>query len=191
MHVSIPGRNNKHQRLLKQLEDLLNPTQQAKSGTAHDPAATTNPESDTAGGDNVPSESLGIVDGPEFKVSDDYYDVLETSTPTPTVKKSSPSSLFQNWKAVIPTLVETFLSYLTRTMGKPISTPPSTMSHCMQGCETKTSVVICLYFDHFCSIPVYLCKCASPPQVLLHHRLFPASPSQPHIAVSVELLAFY
>ncbi|KIK20241.1 hypothetical protein PISMIDRAFT_106119, partial [Pisolithus microcarpus 441] len=28
-------------------------------------------------------------------------------------------------------------------------------------------------------------------QVLLHHRLFPASPSQPHMAVSVELLAFY
>ncbi|KIK13147.1 hypothetical protein PISMIDRAFT_85279, partial [Pisolithus microcarpus 441] len=27
--------------------------------------------------------------------------------------------------------------------------------------------------------------------VLLHHGLFPASPSQPCMAVSVELLAFY
>ncbi|KAI5986588.1 hypothetical protein EDD15DRAFT_2123933, partial [Pisolithus albus] len=29
------------------------------------------------------------------------------------------------------------------------------------------------------------------PQVLLHHGLFPASPSQPCVAVSVELLSFY
>ncbi|KAI5989499.1 hypothetical protein EDD15DRAFT_2108034, partial [Pisolithus albus] len=122
---------------------------------------------------------------------DDYYDVLETDVPTPTVKKSSPSSLFQNWKAVIPTLVEIFLSYLTCTMGKPIPTPSSTMSHCLQACETKTSVVVCLYLDHFRSIPVYSCKCASLPQVLLHHGLFPASPSQPRVAVSVELLSFY
>ncbi|KIK15262.1 hypothetical protein PISMIDRAFT_79793, partial [Pisolithus microcarpus 441] len=28
-------------------------------------------------------------------------------------------------------------------------------------------------------------------QVLLHYRLFPTSPSQPHMAVSVKLLAFY
>ncbi|KAI5986589.1 hypothetical protein EDD15DRAFT_2373023 [Pisolithus albus] len=124
--------------------------QHAKAETARNPAATTNLKSDTAGGDDVPSELLGIVDGLEFAVSDDYYDVLETDVPTPTVKKSSPSSLFQNWKAVIPTLVEIFLSYLTRTMGKPIPTPSSTMSHCLQACETKTSVVICLYLDRAC-----------------------------------------
>ncbi|KIK20356.1 hypothetical protein PISMIDRAFT_51294, partial [Pisolithus microcarpus 441] len=29
------------------------------------------------------------------------------------------------------------------------------------------------------------------PQVLLHHGLFPASPSQPHMAVLIELLSFY
>ncbi|KIK23463.1 hypothetical protein PISMIDRAFT_100427, partial [Pisolithus microcarpus 441] len=121
----------------------------------------------------------------------DNYDIPETSMPTPTIKKLSPSAAFQTWKAIIPTLVEIFVSYLTRTMGKPVPTPPSAMSHCAQACETKTSVVICLYFDYFCSIPVYSCKCASLPQVLLHHRLFPASPSQPRMALSVKLLAFY
>ncbi|KIK23458.1 hypothetical protein PISMIDRAFT_100543 [Pisolithus microcarpus 441] len=146
----------------------------------------TNPKSDTAG----ELESLELVDDTEFEVSGNY-DVPESSTPRPAVKKSSPSAVFHNWQALIPTLVDVFLSYLTWTMGKPISTPPSTMCHCVQACETKTSVVVCLYFDHFSSIPVYSCKCASLPQVLLHHRLFPASLSQPHMAVSVELLAFY
>lgn len=28
-------------------------------------------------------------------------------------------------------------------------------------------------------------------QVLIHHGLFPTAPSQPHMAVSVKLLAFY
>ncbi|KIK24297.1 hypothetical protein PISMIDRAFT_98751 [Pisolithus microcarpus 441] len=150
----------------------------------------TNPQSDPAGEDNVLLEPLEIVDGPEFKVSDDY-DVPETSMLTPTIKKSSPSAAFQTWKAVIPTLVEIFVSYLTWTMGKPVPTPPLAMSHCTQACKTKTSVVVCLYFDYFCSIPVYSCKCASLPQVLLHHGLFPTSLSQPCMALSVKLLAFY
>ncbi|KAI6021175.1 hypothetical protein EDC04DRAFT_2575647, partial [Pisolithus marmoratus] len=29
------------------------------------------------------------------------------------------------------------------------------------------------------------------PQLLLHNGLFPTTPSQPHMAVSVELLGFY
>ncbi|KAI6022997.1 hypothetical protein PISMIDRAFT_115437 [Pisolithus microcarpus 441] len=53
--------------------------------------------------------------------------------------------MFQNWRVVIPSLIEIFLHYLTWMMGKPISTPPSTMSRCVQACETKTSVVLCLY----------------------------------------------
>ncbi|KAI6025272.1 hypothetical protein BKA83DRAFT_4492027 [Pisolithus microcarpus] len=183
VHISIPGRNHKRQRLLKQLQDLLNPTEQAKLETGHSPTVTTNPQPDTAG-------ELELVDDTEFEVSGDY-DVPESSMPRPTVKKSSPSTAFHNWQALIPTLVDVFLSYLTWTMGKPVSTPPSTMCHCVQACETKTSVVVCLYFDHFSSIPMYSCKCASLPQVLLHHRLFPASPSQPCMAVSVELLSFY
>ncbi|KAG2358146.1 hypothetical protein BDR07DRAFT_1260798, partial [Suillus spraguei] len=28
-------------------------------------------------------------------------------------------------------------------------------------------------------------------QVLLHHGLFPTAPSQPHMAISTDLLAFY
>ncbi|KAG1722047.1 uncharacterized protein EDB91DRAFT_1274740, partial [Suillus paluster] len=43
----------------------------------------------------------------------------------------------------------------------------------------------------FVSIDVLSCECSSLAQVLLHHGLFPTSPSQPRMAVSVDLLSFY
>ncbi|KAG2062781.1 hypothetical protein BDR04DRAFT_1039520 [Suillus decipiens] len=36
-----------------------------------------------------------------------------------------------------------------------------------------------------------VCKYSTLPQVLLHHGLFPTAPSQPCMAVSTDLLAFY
>ncbi|KAG2751902.1 hypothetical protein P692DRAFT_201708369 [Suillus brevipes Sb2] len=35
------------------------------------------------------------------------------------------------------------------------------------------------------------CKCSTLAQVLVHHGLFPTAPSQPRMAVSTDLLAFY
>src|SRR5271168_3277372 len=43
----------------------------------------------------------------------------------------------------------------------------------------------------FTSIDVLSCRCSMLPQVLLHHGLFPTAPSQPRMAVSVDLLSFY
>ncbi|KAG1725306.1 hypothetical protein EDB19DRAFT_1644111 [Suillus lakei] len=43
----------------------------------------------------------------------------------------------------------------------------------------------------FTSVDVLSCNCSSLPQVLIHHGLFPTSPSQPHMAVSLDLLSFY
>ena len=43
----------------------------------------------------------------------------------------------------------------------------------------------------FSSITVWHCQCVTLPQLLVRHGLFPTAPFQPHMAVSVELLAFY
>ncbi|KAG1907554.1 uncharacterized protein F5891DRAFT_939514 [Suillus fuscotomentosus] len=43
----------------------------------------------------------------------------------------------------------------------------------------------------FTSVDVLSCDCSSLPQVLIHHGLFPTAPSQPCIAVSLDLLSFY
>ena len=75
-------------------------------------------------------------------------------------------------------------------------------------CAWKSSRILCLFFDcksmdnintdllvwhfwDFTSVDIIGCDCATQPQVLVHHGLFPSSPAQPHLAVSVELLGFY
>ncbi|KAG1784984.1 uncharacterized protein HD556DRAFT_1250578 [Suillus plorans] len=66
---------------------------------------------------------------------------------------------------------------------------------------------MCLFFDRqpiscsvqifadiylgFTSIDVLSCTCSTLQQVLVHHGLFPTAPSQPRMAVSVDLLSFY
>ena len=41
------------------------------------------------------------------------------------------------------------------------------------------------------TINVQTCECITLPQVLVHNGLFPTSPVQPRIAVSIDLLDFY
>lgn len=35
------------------------------------------------------------------------------------------------------------------------------------------------------------CSCSTVPQTLAYYGLFPTAPSQPHMAISVDLLVFY
>ncbi|KIK94716.1 hypothetical protein PAXRUDRAFT_142280, partial [Paxillus rubicundulus Ve08.2h10] len=123
----------------------------------------------------------------EFHVIDE--DVPLTSAPVPG-SNTSPC-LFDSWKAVIPTLVSPFLQYLTRTLGKLAILPSSAISYCMQCCELKATMLVCLHFDYFALVMVQMCKCASLQQVLVYHGLFPTAPSQPCMGISVELLSFY
>lgn len=55
-------------------------------------------------------------------------------------------------------------------------------------CNKEACINICVGFE---SIDVLSCMCSSLPQVLVHHGLFPTAPSQPRMAVSVDLLSFY
>ncbi|KIM51654.1 hypothetical protein SCLCIDRAFT_142774, partial [Scleroderma citrinum Foug A] len=43
----------------------------------------------------------------------------------------------------------------------------------------------------FATVTVLSCACSSLPQLLLCSGLFPTAPSQPHLAISVDLLTFY
>lgn len=43
----------------------------------------------------------------------------------------------------------------------------------------------------FATVTVLSCSCTSLPQLLLRLGLFPTAPSQPHLAISVDLLGFY
>ncbi|KAI5991333.1 hypothetical protein EDC04DRAFT_2872922 [Pisolithus marmoratus] len=48
----------------------------------------------------------------------------------------------------------------------------------------KVTNLLCLFFDHDCD-------CSTLPQTLISHGLFPTTPFQPWMAMSVELLSFY
>jgi len=43
----------------------------------------------------------------------------------------------------------------------------------------------------FATVTVLSCSCTSLPQLLLRSGLFPTAPSQPRLAISVDLLGFY
>ncbi|KAG2080593.1 uncharacterized protein F5147DRAFT_784178 [Suillus discolor] len=100
--------------------------------------------------------------------------------------------LYDTWKILIPTLVDVQLEYTQRTVGKFVERPPTILSAChSQKCAQKRTTMIGLFFDGFTTLDILSCRCATAPQVLVLHSLFPTSPSQPCMAVSTELLTFY
>ncbi|KAG1740564.1 hypothetical protein EDD22DRAFT_982220 [Suillus occidentalis] len=84
-------------------------------------------------------------------------------------------NLHSAWKALVPTLVDAFLKYSARTHGHPLPEARPVISACAKrGYVQRQILIICLFFD-----------------LLVHHSLFPTMPSQPHMAISINLLAFY
>ncbi|KIM52696.1 hypothetical protein SCLCIDRAFT_40207, partial [Scleroderma citrinum Foug A] len=71
--------------------------------------------------------------------------------------------LYESWSMVIPTVIESYLHYLTDTIGKPLSTHDMLLHHCQGNCKPKHSSLICLYFDHLSLTPASVCKCSSLP----------------------------
>ncbi|KIM61215.1 hypothetical protein SCLCIDRAFT_122648 [Scleroderma citrinum Foug A] len=57
--------------------------------------------------------------------------------------------LYDSWTAVIPTIIEPFLQYLTETIGKLLTSHGSMLSGChgTASCEPKCFSLLCLYFD--------------------------------------------
>ncbi|KIK78650.1 hypothetical protein PAXRUDRAFT_90559, partial [Paxillus rubicundulus Ve08.2h10] len=95
-------------------------------------------------------------------------------------------------KTLISSLIEPYNEYLTETLGKPLSTHETVLSlGCMKNCLHKCMTITCLYFNYFASVTVLSCICFTLPQFIVCYGLFPTAPSQPQIAVSINLLAFY
>ena len=117
--------------------------------------------------------------------------------------------LYDSWLKLLPTLTDCLSGYLSNAMGCiPCHTDDIHVVCRDQQHEKKTLKVLCLYFSCNSSflliLPVFLtfrtvpitinvtsCLCETTPQLLVRHGLFPTSPSQPRMAVSVELLEFY
>ncbi|KAG9309102.1 hypothetical protein JVU11DRAFT_10986 [Chiua virens] len=142
------------------------------------------------------------VDGPSFMIEDDPFETIvkHAPQPLPSIPLKYPQCnyaaamqhQYANWKALLPTLVEPYLQYMACTLGKPLGTILDRISLChTTDCGLKHTKILCLMFDHFTFVDVGSCKCSSLSKVLLDFGLFPSVPSQPRMAISMDLLALY
>ncbi|KAG1837517.1 hypothetical protein DFJ58DRAFT_718872 [Suillus subalutaceus] len=176
-YVELPGAETKRRRLLDAMERLLKPQHEE----SHPQLLAQAPPSDTVTTEHMDTDNL--VPSLEISVSPVKRRI---------VPDKSTNSLYKNWIALIPTLVDPVLQYFRRTQGKALENIHPVISACGKpSCTPKRTTMMCLFFDRFTSIDVLSCTCSTLQQVLVHHGLFPTAPSQPRMAVSVDLLSFY
>ncbi|KAG1775772.1 hypothetical protein EV702DRAFT_1198975 [Suillus placidus] len=172
--VHVPGVGPKRERLLAQMAALMNP-QVLNTDSPSFSSATAQSDAPT----NIDDAASYTYDEADYDMAN--IDQLDQQVPCSTavvhedtgrrlLPDKMANNLYSAWKALIPTLVDAHLNHA-----------------CAQQCFS----VVCLFFDRFNTIDILACTCSTLAQVLIHHGLFPTAPSQPRMAVSVDLLAFY
>ena len=221
--VEIPGQTLKRRRLLERLEELqrksITDAVQENDDILSNDAVEVDindftADLDPGDEDYVPSDvEPEIVEDAHEQTSQGARDLshgteTQTAMPRRRVLPDAPAErLYANWKVLIPTLVSPYLHYMSRTLGKPLSPNPQSISLCKtDDCPRKSTKLLALLFDRklivlprfrslrhsdFVTLEVASCECSTVAQVLLHFGFFPTAPSQPRMAVSVDLLAFY
>ncbi|KAG1885843.1 uncharacterized protein F5891DRAFT_988238 [Suillus fuscotomentosus] len=186
-HVELPGAQAKRRQLLARMQQLMKPEHKQTKVHAVDAVETISDTSQT--------DALAEIPDPDFEIpSEPSSDILaqESHIKRRILPDKATDSLYSSWKTLIPFLVEPHLKYSARTLATALEITPEVISACATRlCPQKRTTIACLFFDRFTSIDVLSCRCSMLPQVLLHHGLFPTAPSQPRMAVSVELLSFY
>ncbi|KAG2353816.1 hypothetical protein BDR07DRAFT_1382783, partial [Suillus spraguei] len=200
--VHIPGVNSKQQRIREQMAALMKPQVLTTTDTpsSESSSAPVRSETPTNIEDAVNHYSY---DEDDFIANDsDYQPTQETSCPTTDVTHEAQRrhilpgkmayNLYASWKTLIPTLVDAHLKYSARTHGRPLPELCPVISACANsGCVQRRFSMLQLTAPGFLDVNVLACNCSTLSQVLVHHGLFPTAPSQPRMAISVELLAFY
>ncbi|OCH92954.1 hypothetical protein OBBRIDRAFT_824361 [Obba rivulosa] len=100
--------------------------------------------------------------------------------------------LYGRWKELVPVMVTPLLRYLQRSSKHPVATAFQPVHTCGTGtCVVKQQEVILLFWDHYETVCVPFCECTPLPLVLVASGMFPTAPTQPRIAVSIDLLDLY
>ncbi|KAJ7573140.1 hypothetical protein C8J56DRAFT_1066824 [Mycena floridula] len=99
--------------------------------------------------------------------------------------------LYNNWKKLMPALLDPYLVFQNDFTARPMPGPASLFSVCRAACSQQICQVKCYFLDSVYSINVSHCRCQGPCLVLVQNGLFPASPSAPRTAFSIPLLDFY
>ena len=132
-NIIILGQLAKRQRLLEHLNKLLN-----HESSSSLPSAMSTP----------PPEDIDIdilIDVPAIQLPTDEPSFKQV--PDPSVPNVAVGWLYDSWTAVIPTVVELYLQYMSETIGKPLVGHDTLLADCHGCCEPKRSSLLCLYFD--------------------------------------------
>ncbi|KAG1841210.1 hypothetical protein F4604DRAFT_1598263 [Suillus subluteus] len=197
--VELPGQKTKKLKLQAKLAALLAGKSSSEQTTANE--LDTLPPTAISSNENMPADTCEDLflfenDAPPLIEPEDSIPQLNTSEFSTASHRILPdiaaARLYDTWKILVPTLVDVQLSYTQRTIGRVLEWPAMVLSAChSQKCAQRHTTMIGLFFNSFTSLDVLSCRCATAPQVLVLHGLFPTSPSQLRMAVSTELLAFY
>ncbi|KAG1904169.1 uncharacterized protein F5891DRAFT_1184351 [Suillus fuscotomentosus] len=194
--VELPGAEAKRRRLLAEMKELMKPRDDLEEQNLQ--VSSPHPShNDTAKHpqhvENDDATALHFKDVETFDEPSVDIPAIDTPVKRRIAADRSASLLYGNWSDLIPTLISPLLLYLGQTQGKALEKTHSVISACAGtlSCTPKRTTLMCLFFDRYASIDVLSCMCSTLLQVLLHHGLFPTAPSQPRMAVSVDLLSFY
>ncbi|KAK1225825.1 hypothetical protein PQX77_011236 [Marasmius sp. AFHP31] len=154
------------------------------------------PSSDTT---DINPESMSIDIDPvenlpdSCELFDDSLPPPSACAPAPLLKKDEEAARTSRWKETLKLLVGPLIEYTDRTMGvSPEEVVRATGSPCRTGtCIVEVTTLRVINFDHHRSMTFSHCRCQTLPQILVTRGYFPSSPSQPRMAISIELLEFY
>ncbi|KAI9059331.1 hypothetical protein FKP32DRAFT_1668689 [Trametes sanguinea] len=101
-------------------------------------------------------------------------------------------SVHAAWLSLIPSVLKDYNAYLQGAHSRTVRVKPDWSFCCPSGtCYVQTSLILCLHFDFLVSVQVSFCECTNISRRLVSNGLFPTSPSQPRVAISIDLLDFY
>ncbi|KAJ7580115.1 hypothetical protein C8J56DRAFT_795492 [Mycena floridula] len=187
-HVQIDGQDDEREALLAKRAAIRERARQRRRAAENYEAE----QEAQQGSDYQPSDDEIVLPGPSFSgPSSAPAPAPFTATPTTptrstdenpakvTKEKNSTSNsaldALKNWQALLPTLQDPYLNYLSQSIGKIFVRHRALTSFCLQdGCAKQTLKILCLHDD-----------------LLVLNGLFPATPSMPQIAVSIALLDLY
>ena len=115
---------------------------------------------------------------------------------------------YDAWKAIIPSLIQPLLLYIGASSGSPTSTNVD-IHRALFVMDTRCHVY-CVYFgivsncnvsysrpltynvsSDYKTVDLPACTCRPLATILVENGLFPAAPSQPNLAISINFLEFY
>ncbi|KAK1231142.1 hypothetical protein PQX77_005748 [Marasmius sp. AFHP31] len=149
----------------------------------------------TQANSEVPDVDMEPCNTPDLYFHDDGGALPPPSacSPVKRSRKEEEEDRNSRWNETLRTLVDPLMGYWDRVVGKypeEVTQPP--VNPCSSGsCVVEVASVQAIYFNHHRKKDFRYCRCQTLAQVLVAHGLFPTSPSQPRMAIALDLLDFY